>query len=122
MFKKIFVVVLSLLLVVSFSVIAVSTSFAGKKKEVLIGALYPMTGRAGLYGKDSVAAVEMAVNEINSKGGVAGYKLNVLFTDSKVNPAYSVRVAKRYILEDKVNFLFGVVSSGVGLAVTQVSK
>jgi len=122
MFKKTFVVFLSLMLVISFSVIAASNSFAGNKKEILIGVLYPMTGRAGLYGKDSVAAVEMAVNEINSKGGAAGYKLNVLFTDSKVNSSYSVRIAKRYILEDKVNFLFGVVSSGVGLAVTQVSK
>jgi branched-chain amino acid transport system substrate-binding protein len=29
--------------------------------------LYPMTGRAGLYGKDSVAAAEIAINEINAK-------------------------------------------------------
>ncbi len=122
MFKKISIVMLSICLVAVFSIATVSNSFAAKKKEILIGAMYPMTGRAGLYGKDSVAAVEMAVDEINSKGGVAGYKLNVLFTDSKVNPAYAVRIAKRYILEDKVNFIFGVVSSGVGLAVTQVSK
>ncbi len=122
MSKKFFRVFVSVLLAVCFIAVAGSPSYAGAKKEILIGALYPMTGRAGLYGKDSVAAVKMAVSEINSKGGVAGYKLKVLFTDSKVNPAYAVRIAKRYILEDKVNFLFGVVSSGVGLAVTQVSK
>ncbi len=92
------------------------------EKVIKIGAMYPMTGRAGLYGKDSVAAAKMAVDEINSKGGVAGYKLKIIFTDSKAKPAYAVRVAKRYITEDKVHFLFGVVSSGVGLAVTEVSK
>ncbi len=93
-----------------------------ENKVVKIGAMYPMTGRAGLYGKDSVAAAEMAIDEINAKGGAAGYKIEAYFTDSKAKPAYAVRVAKRYIADEKVNFLFGVVSSGVGLAVTEVSK
>lgn len=93
-----------------------------QENVIKIGAIYPMTGRAGLYGLDSVAAMEMAMEEINAKGGAAGYKFDALSTDSKVKPDYSVRVAKRYIEEDKVNFLFGVVSSGVGLAVTEVSK
>ena len=62
------------------------------------------------------------MEEINAKGGAAGYKIEMLFTDSKVKPAYAVRVANRYIDSDKVHFLFGVVSSGVGLAVTEVSK
>lgn len=92
------------------------------EKVIKIGAMYPMTGRAGLYGKDSVAAAEIAVNEINAKGGVAGYKIDLLTTDSKAKPPYAVRVAKRYITEEKVHFIFGVVSSGVGLAVTEVSK
>jgi branched-chain amino acid transport system substrate-binding protein len=95
---------------------------SAQEKLIRIGALYPMTGRSGLYGMDSVAAAEMAIDEINGKGGVAGYKLDIVFTDSKSKPAYAVRVAERYITEDKVHFLFGVVSSGVGLALTEVSK
>ena len=95
---------------------------SAQDKLIRIGAMYPMTGRSGLYGIDSVAAAEMAIDEINGKGGVNGYKIDTIFTDSKAKPAYAVRVAKRYITEDKVHFLFGVVSSGVGLAVTEVSK
>jgi branched-chain amino acid transport system substrate-binding protein len=95
---------------------------SAEDKTIRIGAMYPMTGRAGLYGKDSVAAAEMAIDEINSKGGVLGYKIDATFTDSKAKPAYAVRVAKRYITEEKVHFLFGVVSSGVGLAVTEISN
>lgn len=95
---------------------------AADEKVIKIGAMYPMTGRAGLYGKDSVAAAEMAIDEINGAGGVAGYTIEPYFTDSKAKPAYAVRVANRYITDEKVHFLFGVVSSGVGLAVTEVSK
>ncbi len=117
MYRKGVAVVLILL-----SFILVPGLTMAQEKLIRIGALYPMTGRSGLYGLDSVAAAEMAIDEINSKGGVAGYKLDIVFTDSKSKPAYAVRVAERYITEDKVHFLFGVVSSGVGLAVTEISK
>jgi branched-chain amino acid transport system substrate-binding protein len=93
-----------------------------QEKVIKIGAMYPMTGRPGLYGLDSVDAAQMAIDEINAKGGVKGYKLELINTDDKAKPDYAVRVAKRYIDEDKVHFLFGVVSSAVGLAVTEVSK
>jgi branched-chain amino acid transport system substrate-binding protein len=107
--------VVSVLVVASFSAMA-------QDKIIKIGSMYPMTGRPGLYGLDSVDAAEMAVAEINDKGGIKGYKLELINTDSKAKPDYAVRMAKRYIDEDKVHFLFGVVSSAVGLAVTEVSK
>jgi len=104
------------------AVVAVPLAVQAQDKVIRIGAMYPMTGRAGLYGIDSVAAAEMAIDEINGKGGVNGYTLDITFTDSKARPAYAVRVATRYITEDKVHFLFGVVSSGVGLAITEISQ
>ncbi|HTY24076.1 MAG TPA: ABC transporter substrate-binding protein [Desulfomonilaceae bacterium] len=111
------------LLCVALLVLAVCPFYASAQEKVIkIGAMYPMTGRPGQYGLDSVDAAEMAVEEINSKGGVAGYKLELLNTDTKAKPDYAVRVTKRYITEDKVHFLFGVVSSAVGLAVTEISK
>lgn len=114
---------LNICLVVACAIFAViPLSVQAQEKVIRIGAMYPMTGRAGLYGIDSVAAAEMAIDEINGKGGVNGYKIDATFTDSKAKPAYAVRVATRYITEDHVHFLFGVVSSGVGLAVTEVSK
>lgn len=42
-------------------------SASGQEKVIKIGGLYPMTGRAGLYGLDSVDAAEMAIEEINGK-------------------------------------------------------
>jgi branched-chain amino acid transport system substrate-binding protein len=88
---------------------------------VEIGCLYPMTGRAALYGKDSVAAAEMAVSEINAAGGAAGMPLRVRFADDQSKPTFASRIAKRYIIDDKVDFLCGGVISTVGLAVSQVA-
>lgn len=86
-----------------------------------IGCLYPMTGRAALYGKDSVAAAEMAAAEINAAGGAAGRKIRVFFADDQSKPAFASRIARRYIVDDKVDFLCGGVSSTVGLAVSKVA-
>ena len=88
---------------------------------VNIGCLYPMSGRAALYGQDSIAAVEMAAEEINAKGGAAGRQLRVLFADDQSKPAFAARIARRYLEQDKVDFLCGGVSSGVGLAVSEVA-
>jgi branched-chain amino acid transport system substrate-binding protein len=60
---------------------------------VEIGCMFPMTGRGALYGRDSVAAIEMAVDEINARGGAAGHLLNVHFADSQSRPAFGVRIA-----------------------------
>lgn len=110
------------LAVAALSLVMVPLLQAADQKVIKVGGMYPMTGRAGLYGKDSVAAAEMAIDEVNAKGIKGGYKIEAYFTDSKAKPAYAVRVANRYITDEKVDFLFGVVSSGVGLAVTEVSK
>lgn len=95
-------------------------SFAAE--AIKIGALYPMSGRGGLYGQDSEAAIRIALDEVHAKGLPGGKKLEVKITDDQGKPALAVTLAKRYITEDKVKFLYGVVSSSVALAVTEVSK
>jgi branched-chain amino acid transport system substrate-binding protein len=55
-----------------------------------------MTGRPGLYGMDSVAAAEMAIDEVNAKGIAGGYKIDAVFTDSKAKPAYAVVIFLRF--------------------------
>lgn len=95
---------------------------AASADEVVVGCLYPMTGRGGLYGRDSVAAIEMAVQEVNANGGIAGRELRVLVEDSKSKPAYAVQIAERFIRRQQVHFLCGAVSSAVGLAVSEVAR
>lgn len=95
---------------------------AGDADEVVVGCLFPMTGRGGLYGRDSVAAMEMAVEEVNAGGGIGGRRMRVLVEDSKSKPAYAVQIAERFIKRQRVHFLCGAVSSAVGLAVSDVAR
>jgi branched-chain amino acid transport system substrate-binding protein len=87
-----------------------------------VGCLYPLTGRAARYGHDSIIGAEMAADEVNASGGVLGREVRLLFVDDRSDPTFAVKAAQRYVLEDDVDALMGVVSSAVALAVTEVSR
>ncbi len=62
--------------------------------------------------------IEMAVEEINAKGGVLGKKLEVISRDDGANPGEAVRVAEELITREGVSMIAGTFLSNVGLAVT----
>src|ERR687896_37238 len=62
---------------------------------------------------------ELAVEEINAKGGVLGRKLEVVSRDDGGNPGDAVRVADELVTREGVNILAGTFLSHIGLAVTE---
>jgi branched-chain amino acid transport system substrate-binding protein len=65
---------------------------------------------------------ELAVEEINARGGVLGRKLEVVSRDDNANPGDAVRVAEELVSRENVNLLFGTFLSHIGLAVTDFAK
>jgi branched-chain amino acid transport system substrate-binding protein len=62
---------------------------------------------------------EMAVEEINAKGGVLGKKLEIISRDDGANPGDAVRVADELVTREGVHILAGTFLSHIGLAVTE---
>lgn len=91
-----------------------------ERADATVGCMYPMTGRGGLYGRDSVAAIEVALQELAARRDAP--RLRVYVEDSKSRPSLGAAIALRYVEADRVNFLCGVVSSAVALAVTEVAR
>jgi branched-chain amino acid transport system substrate-binding protein len=98
------------------------TATAMAADTIKIGAMYPLSGRAADLGITCNQGARLAVDQINAKGGVLGRKLELLFSDSKANTQEAVSISNRYILKDRVNFLFGAVSSAAVLGVAQVAR
>jgi branched-chain amino acid transport system substrate-binding protein len=65
--------------------------------------------------------MELALEEINAAGGVAGRKLELVVRDDGGNPGDAVRVAEELIAREKVNVLMGTFASHVGLAVSNLA-
>ena len=74
------------------------------------------------YGMDTRAGVETAIDEINQKGGILGRKIKLYIRDDKLNPEIGLSNAKDLVFGEKVDFLVGVTSSGVALAVSGFAK
>ncbi|MGC8203384.1 ABC transporter substrate-binding protein [Aliiroseovarius sp. PTFE2010] len=85
---------------------------------VKVGCLYPLTGPAGLYGRDSSVAIQMALDHIRSQGSAGDPELDVTIEDTRSKSLRSEKMARRFIEEEKVDFLCGVVSSSVARAVS----
>jgi branched-chain amino acid transport system substrate-binding protein len=62
---------------------------------------------------------ELAIEEINAKGGVLGKKLEVVSRDDGASPGDAVRVANELVTREGVNILAGTFLSHIGLAVTE---
>jgi branched-chain amino acid transport system substrate-binding protein len=65
---------------------------------------------------------ELAVDEINAKGGVLGRKLEVIARDDGGNPANAVKIFEEMVSRDKVALIAGGFLSNIGLALADVAK
>jgi branched-chain amino acid transport system substrate-binding protein len=61
-------------------------------------------------------AVEIAIEEINAKGGILGIPLKMVVGDDKLNPDQSAAEFRRLATVEKADFIVGGFSSGVMLA------
>lgn len=87
----------------------------------LIGALFPLSGRAAQLGKTGYQGARMAAEEINEAGGVLGAPLELRVADTR-GPLATVAEARRFIEQERATVLLGVVSSAALLAVTDVAR
>lgn len=90
--------------------------------EIVIGAVYPMTGDLADSGKTMQEGIDMAVEEINEAGGVDGREVKVIYGDSKGDSAQGMLEAERLITQEKVDVLIGCYQSGVTVTVAQIAE
>jgi branched-chain amino acid transport system substrate-binding protein len=92
------------------------------KPPIKIGLLYSLSGMAAVVTEGTVIGHEIARDEINAEGGVLGRKIEYVVRDDKLKPGEAVKEFRRMVTRDKVDFVMGVISSGVALAVSEVAK
>ncbi len=95
---------------------------AAAQAPIKIGDINSYSGIGAPFTGPYRVGVEMAVEEINAKGGVLGRKLEVLFRDDKGQPAEAVKQAQELVESEKVALIAGTFLSNVGLAVSDWAK
>ena len=66
--------------------------------------------------------MDLAVEQINGRGGINGRKLELIVRDDNANPGDAVRVAEELVSREKVDMLAGAFLSNTGLALADFAK
>ena len=105
-------------------------------EDVLIGAIYPLTGNAAQIGADARNALETMAEVINGshepipmlmgKGGgldrLGGAKIRIVFADHQNDPQKARAEAERLITQDKVVAIIGSYTSATAVTISQVAE
>ena len=92
-------------------------------QEVLkFGIPLPLTGTNAKFGEIEKKSYEIAMEEINAKGGIKGKKVVLEFEDSQGKPEISRSIVERLIDIKKQPVIFGEYSSSSSKAVAAVAE
>ncbi len=99
------------------------SSCARKGPEpIIIGQQADLSGSIASWGYWLNKSAKIAVDNINSSGGINGRPVKFVVEDTETNPSTGSRKLRKLILEDKADFVVGSVHSGVMLASNPIAK
>jgi branched-chain amino acid transport system substrate-binding protein len=71
-------------------------------EPVTIGVSGPLTGQNAQYGAQWKKGFDLALEEVNAKGGVKGRPLQYVFEDSQADPRQTVTIAQKFVGDPKI--------------------
>jgi len=100
---------------VALAIVLLVTQTKKESDEIKIGAILPLTGDIAVYGQKMKEGVDLAVKQINSKGGINGKQIKVLYEDDHGDPKTSVSAVQKLITTEKVPVIIGGAISATAL-------
>ncbi len=104
------------------AIVLISFGSAGANDAINIGFAVATTGHAARVGLKALDGAKIAVNEINSAGGVLDKKLHLIVEDHKCEPTEGVNAASKLIFKDKVDVLIADTCSSTVFAISEIVK
>ncbi len=112
------IVVLGLLIVFPFG----CSKKEPQPKQLKLGATFPLTGDVASYGQKAKRGIELAIEKINSKGGLLERHITVNFQDDRNDKKEAVSIVTKFASIDDVPIIFGSAGSTVSLAIAPIAS
>ncbi|MHB0868672.1 MAG: ABC transporter substrate-binding protein [Chloroflexota bacterium] len=91
------------------------------KEPIKIGVLAARAGVTAAVGQAGQRATEWWVDRTNKAGGILGRQVQLVIEEES-NPKDTVERYRKLVLQDKVDIVVGLISTGVSLAVGQAAE
>lgn len=93
-------------------------AIAGATEEVVIGYSGPLSGPGAEYGQDNVNGIDLAVKELNAKGGITvkgkRYTFKLHRLDDRAGMDQAISNARKFITQDKAPVVFNSSATTIG--------
>jgi len=97
-----------------------SNSIAGD--TIKLGFLGALTGSVANYGIPGQKGMQMAIDELNAKGGILGKKVEGIYYDNKGESSEIANITTKYITVDKVSALVGDPTTGLTKVAADIAQ
>jgi len=98
--------------VAALALAGMATMAQAQSKEIKIGVIFDYTGPFAAGGSQAAAiGTKIAIDMINEKGGVEGYKIKPIYADAQSKAEVAINEATRLLEQEKVDLIMGVYSS-----------
>lgn len=87
---------------------------------IYFGVSAAITGQYAQYGEQFKKAFDLAVEQVNAKGGIKGRQVALKYEDSQSDPKQSVAVAQKFVGDDDVILVFGDYSSAASIPASPI--
>jgi branched-chain amino acid transport system substrate-binding protein len=96
---------------------------AAAQAPIKVGSINSFSGLAAAFTVPERLGEELAAEQANAAGGLlGGRQLVVIPRDDKLRPDEGIKQAQELVLQEKVDFLIGTLSSAVALGVSDFAK
>jgi branched-chain amino acid transport system substrate-binding protein len=100
--------------------LAVPHAAQAQRKVVRIGVIFDYTGPFAAGGSQASAlGTKIAIDMINERGGVEGYKIEPIYADAQSKAEVAINEATRLLDREKVNLIMGLYSSAHCVPIAQ---
>lgn len=84
--------------------------------EIVLGTITDLSGPIANYGKESRNGMNMAVEEINARGGIQGRKIRLVVEDHGYEPKRAVLAAQKLVTQENVFAILGHLGTATNMA------
>jgi branched-chain amino acid transport system substrate-binding protein len=111
-----------ILVLLAAGVMALGIPIARGQDEIVVGEYGSLTGGTATFGSSTDEGVRLALDQINSAGGVLGKQIRVIVEDDQSKPEAAVTAVQKLISEDHVIAVIGEVASSRSLAAAPICQ
>ena len=119
--RTVTIICLAVALAVGSAGLAVSATSGGASPPLVIAVESPQSGGQASNGLDQLRGAELAVREVNARGGVLGRQVKIYRADDRGDKANAAATARRVVARG-IHFVVGPYNSSVGLVALPIYR